>query len=468
MKAKLSFRKALSHAFHLLLAVMTGLLAQCQPVAVIAQASTPHNDSAGSQVLPTPTQIYIPLITQAPPIPPLQGYFFDSVGGSDSNAGTSPTEAWRSLSKFNSTNFKPGEVVYFKRGSSWSGSMIIDTSGTRENPIVFTSYGDSGEAPTFANPSTSGRLTNAIKITADWVILEKVKVTNARLSGVYIETGADYNIVRNIEATQVGEGINVHGQHNKILNNYLHDLTMVNNTQGGSDDYGAVGVWLFNHYNEVAYNQMINCKAPSYDYEYDGGAVEMYREVNGSYIHHNYSYNAQGFTEIGGGAAYDNIIAYNVIVDSGRVVGIHLSGGFASDVKNLRIENNTVVDTTPEGFAGVVLFFGGSPNPEMVILRNNIFYLENYDRIANKSNFTHENNLYYIPHGSLGFTATPNEIRADPLFIDLGAGDYRLQASSPAIDRALDLGYTIDYNARPVPVGDAPDMGAFEYQPAAD
>ena len=84
----------------------------------------------------------------------------------------------------------------------------------------------------------------AIFIEADWIVVEGFKVNNVYEAGVYIAEGADHNIVRDLEITGVGEGIKVHGQYNLITQNSIHDLHMINNTPGGVDDYGAVGVVL--------------------------------------------------------------------------------------------------------------------------------------------------------------------------------------------------------------------------------
>ena len=53
---------------------------------------------------------------------------------------------------------------------------------------------------------------------------------------------------------------------------------------------------------------------------------------------------------------------------------------------------------------------------------------------------------------------------SDPLFVDLTRRDLHLQANSPAIDLGVDLSYTRDYDGNPVPIGPAPDAGAYEYQ----
>lgn len=395
-------------------------------------------------------------------------YYFDSVSGADNNSGVEPGQAWKSLKMINSVNYRPGDTVYFKRGSTWTGTFFIWASGTEKEPIIFTSYGDTGELPTFRNPGSESDLTSAIRIKSDWVIVENVKVQEAQLAGIYINTGSDHNIIRNIEATLVGEGISVHGMNNKIFGNYIHDLTMVHNTQGGNDDYGAVGIWLFNSNNEVAYNTLINCKAPSYDYGEDGGAVEFYKDVNNSYIHHNFAYNTDGFSEIGGGSAIDNIIAYNLVINSGRLIGLHLTGKFHSDVDNLRVENNTIIDTNPEKTDAAIAFWGGSPTPTTVVLRNNVFYLLNYSSVASikddGSDFTHDNNIFYIPQGKLGFNPGKSERIADPLFTNALCGDFSLSKNSPAIDSGIYLGYDLDYLQNPVMSGKAVDIGAFEYQ----
>lgn len=397
-----------------------------------------------------------------------KSFYFDSVGGNDHNSGDSADQAWASMDLLNGTKFQPGDTVFLKRGSVWTGSFVIRASGTERNPILFTSYGDVGNPPIFKNPGDGKKFTNAVRIKGSWITLENVKVQEAVLAGVYVDEGANNNIVQNIEATLVGEGVNVHGRSNHILNNYIHDLTMVVNTQGGDDDYGAVGVWLFNSDNEVAYNKLINCKAPSFDYGTDGGAIEFYKDVSNSNIHHNYSYNAQGFMEIGGGFADNNLVAYNLIVNSGRALGLHLSGGRDKGVRNLRFENNTVIDTTPEGFYASILFLNGYPSPEILQMRNNIFYLLNYPKLANReksgTDFIHSNNLIFLPTGKPGFTISKDEILSDPLFQNVQCGMFTLRSKSPAIDAGMDLGYKLDFNMAPIFWGTAPDMGAFEFQ----
>ena len=59
----------------------------------------------------------------------------------------------------------------------------------------------------------------------------------------------------------------------------------------------------------------------------------------------------------------------------------------------------------------------------------------------------------------LSLTDSAGGMSVNPLFVNAAAGDFTLQASSPVIDKGLDLGYPF--------VGDAPEMGAEEYIPTA-
>ena len=290
-------------------------------------------------------------------------YYFDSVGGNDANAGTTSAAPWKSLTKFNAVVFPPGSTIYLKRGSVWTGSAIIKSNGTASARIRYTAYG-TGAPPVFRNPGGTGYYKVAIRIRGDYNNLQYVKLQDSLLAGVYIDEGADYNIVTNVEATNVGEGVSIHGTYNKVLRSYFHDLVMVHNDPGGDDDYGAVGVWLFNNNNEVAQNRMVNCRAPSYDYGEDGGAVELYGKGSNNYIHHNYVNNAMGFMEIGTGTAYyNNFITYNVIVNSGRMIRLHLIGTPPNPTSggcDLRITRWWI--PRPAGYA-VFTFYYAAPNP---------------------------------------------------------------------------------------------------------
>jgi hypothetical protein len=387
-------------------------------------------------------------------------YYMDSGGGLDSNTGTSASNAWQSFAAINSHSFNPGDTIFFKCGSIFNGNFQFFHSGIYGNPIVFTSYG-TGTKPILNNP---GQL-YAMQLGSSWVIVENFQIQSTLEYGIQIINGAEHNIIRNCEFTNVGIGIGVSGKYNKITNNYIHDLHMVVNTLGGNDDYGATGVFLYNGNNEISYNTFINCKDTSYDYGQDGGVIDFYGNVDSCYIHHNYAEGCNGFFEIGGGTAISNTIAYNISVDNIYIGSIHLSGTFASIVNNLHLENNTIIETIDTGMVYTVLWFSAPANANTVYFQNNIVYINKFWYFCNDSAFTHRNNIYYFldVDTQLGFTLSTGEIIADPLFENISAGNYHLTYNSPAKDAGLNLGYLLDFDNIPVPYGIQSDIGAYEY-----
>ncbi len=396
-------------------------------------------------------------------------FYVDSVGGSDSNAGTSSTSPWRSLAKVNGTDFQPGEVVNFKRGSVWTGTLKVKSSG-----VMYQGYGDpAADPPHIKNPEEY--YGHAVDVTGTDNVVQHFLITDAHEAGVIIRAGADGNVVQGNVITRTGTGVMIAGQHNRAISNYVHDLRMIVNDTRPDNDYGAVCFWLQADHNEIAYNSGVNCKAPSYDFGYDGGFVEVWRSGDYLYIHHNYARNTNGFFELGAdnhGSAQNIRVAYNVIVNvTGRGSGTSIcfnTGSYHINVGAFRFENNTFVSTS--GHPDAYRIFGCRNDLSALRVRNNIFYSD--IQIASNGNFSHYNNLYYMVNmvsgSGVGYALdVATETEADPRFVNLAGGDYNLQLTSPAIDAGMNLGYTNDMDGVPVPQALAslfPDMGAYEYR----
>ena len=71
--------------------------------------------------------------------------YYVSNSGSDSNSGTSPTAAWRTITKANSVSLQPGDSLLFQGGETFNGNLVLGStdSGPR---IVRSSY------PRFPSP----------------------------------------------------------------------------------------------------------------------------------------------------------------------------------------------------------------------------------------------------------------------------------------------------------------------------
>ncbi len=413
--------------------------------------------AAGAPTLAAQVTLYAPLVLN-----PAQGgrYYVDSASGSDANTGASPDQAWKTFAPVHRAALQPGDAVLLRRGGQWAGPLRLAASGGQGRPIVVGAYGE-GAAPVI--DGAGARSGCCVEIIGDWVTVEYLSLRNADYAGVRVHEDAEYAVVRACEIADAGIGVAVFGRNNLVAGNTIHNLHMVVNTPGGDDDYGAVGVWLFAANNEVAYNVMWQCRAFSYDYTLDGGAIEFYGAVSDCSVHHNWAQDCEGFIEVGGGEPYGrkahrNVVAYNVLVDNRRALLFNLGAyQYAADVQDFRFENNTVIESRP--WKSAVLFVQGELTGGQLVVRNNIF--AGFAWLAEQVRFDHTYNLYQGL--AAGHPWEIGEFSADPRFTNAAADVFTLQSDSPAIDVALNLGYTLDYLGRAVPHGPRPDLGAYEY-----
>ena len=84
--------------------------------------------------------------------------YYISNSGDDLHSTTqaqSPETPWKSLKKTSTYEFKPGDSILFRSGDDFFGNLLITESGTAEEPIVFSKYGD-GEKHSFGLKLRSG------------------------------------------------------------------------------------------------------------------------------------------------------------------------------------------------------------------------------------------------------------------------------------------------------------------------
>lgn len=69
--------------------------------------------------------------------------FYVSPNGSDQNSGTSPQQAWKTISRVNSQALVAGDSVLFQGGQSFSGNLYLSPTeqGSTSAPITIGSYG---------------------------------------------------------------------------------------------------------------------------------------------------------------------------------------------------------------------------------------------------------------------------------------------------------------------------------------
>jgi hypothetical protein len=76
-------------------------------------------------------------------------YYVDCANGSDTNSGTDPAHAWRTLAQASSVTYQAGDQILFRRGTTCDGVFAPHGSGTAGAPIVAGAYG-TGAKPQIA------------------------------------------------------------------------------------------------------------------------------------------------------------------------------------------------------------------------------------------------------------------------------------------------------------------------------
>lgn len=436
-------------------------------------------------------------------------YYVDP-SSSGSNSGTF-TDPWKSLNDIPATinYFLPGDTVFFKRGQQFTGTLSINSTGSDGSPIVFMPYG-SGSAPVFqynlANPTDPLSINRMIirLNQVNYIVIDGFVLTDATIPdndhtltanvgyGVYIYSGpgnnGSYNTIKNVTVSNVGTGVTIDGgTHNTITNCVIRNSHMVINTPDISwDDNGALGITLGGSDNTITHNIIQGCWGGSYDYQYDGGAIEMYGySVNNNTILYNTAIDNMGWMEFGsgsGGQALNNLVGYNLLINNGDVFWINSGNGFAMDVRNLQLFNNNVIETTPPRLAVINSLIGifSTPSvPNVISMKNNIFWLTSSLNITdpktqpfNGPQLVHQNNLYHMSGGSQGYILDASELNlksGDSLFMNstsFGSPDlwnYNLRPSCAAVNFGQNVGIYKDFFGNNVPVSSAPDAGIAEH-----
>jgi hypothetical protein len=391
----------------------------------------------------------------------------------DSGPGTM-SRPWKTLVAVNAHPMQPGESLYFARGSSYSGAILINDSGTAEAPIRLAAYG-SGAAPRFTNPNYSELSGNMIQVHGSWIVIEGLFFHDGvpaaptapssvarTIAAVFIADTAQHVVVRNCEATNCPVAVRAFGEYALITKNYFHDTT---NQFLCSPNWGPVAVMLMVSNLEASYNRIEHYYMVGGSWGADGGAFEIdgrnaKKNIN---IHHNKVYDTQGFLETDAGGPYSDVtIAYNEANVTEKFIGM-------TNASHWLIENNTIIRTMtrPPGYNDVNWFITGTTDTEW---RNNIFVVANglqafHNGLGAKQ--IHDHNLFYSVDGStidpIPGTRGSGDKVGDPMFVDFTKRDYHLRAGSPAFEAGIDRGYANDLDGNAIPKGRAPEMGAYEY-----
>ena len=428
-----------------------------------------------------------------------QTYYIAS-SGSDSNKGTSESSPWKSISKVNGFNFKPGDRVLFRRGDSWNTELRPNTNGASGKLITFSAYG-SGKKPVISAPSGAYSVNirgksyvridglyvitppdmNGIAIRGNSVGNEVINCTvegrGSAGKGIVFSSPLNGEVasrsrIANNEVFKTAYGIDgSYGMHGGgiIENNYIHDIR-----DGGGDGIVA----RRGNYNGLIIrdNEITGWRDDAIDC-YGGNNITI--EFN--YIHHvaaKVNTAGNGIKSGGGNTVSSHtIVRYNIIHSlrgnsGGSKDGINANGGDDSEIygnliydvqgealsipkdsRNIKIHHNTLVSDNR------ALFVGSTSG---ISVSNNIFWgsrgaLNINMRISGKSN------LFIGGVKSDNYTGSGDVIASSSaVFANPSQNDYRLKSGSPAIDKGASIsGYSTSIEKKSIK--GAPDIGAYEY-----
>ena len=130
-----------------------------------------------------------------------RAYYVDATSGNDTNDGTSPDKAWKSLFMASEADLDPGDSLLFKRGEIFSGVLEISAKGTSGEPVVIDSYGDeNAPKPVIQGLSTS---LYAVRVyNSSYVTVQNLEIVNSgekllRRAGLKLECN-EYGISKGI------------------------------------------------------------------------------------------------------------------------------------------------------------------------------------------------------------------------------------------------------------------------------
>jgi hypothetical protein len=426
--------------------------------------------------------------------------YYISNSGKDSNSGTSPDQAWATVT--NIPKDTPA-AVFFQRGGTFTaaGGAALGRDGPAAFNVprgsVWASYGDGKYRPILsATEKTSGKPTGAVISPGGTDLVSGLSFTGQANFGILLQTDGntvqDCEVDGNLAGSQIQLAFSVRGHHNVIVGNYIHDLHEVILDSGNVNTSGGAEAIVVNGTDqEIAYNTIVNCWCPNETLGgAEGGCLEIIARAPGEVVenvifHHNYCERSVGLFEGDAGnfagtaekiqehhaVIRNTTLAYNVDVDA---MWLYLLQTVNTDMDHLVFEHNTLIhssantDIPQQGAAGFGNFYdtdGFVPSKSCstaadcgssyaICLGGGCYYQTK----AQPGQITVRNNLFVVLAGATAATMklppgaddvidnifspkTPSGITASAgkvtVVTDPGlVNTFRLGPSSPAIDKA--------------------------------
>jgi len=339
--------------------------------------------------------------------------------GLDTNAGTSPATAFRSLTKAVSVA-QPGDTVYVGKGT-YSGAVASVRSGSNVNTQIRfigdykgTYTGDKG------TPAISVAAGTALTITHNWISFERFSFVGG--SPVVASSGTSVSFTSCTIRSGTGTGVACTGGSLSLTGCTIYNVVAGAVITGS----GSLTLTTTTIRNTTGSAVIL-------------GSSSAYATLNRSTI---YSTGVVAFDQTAGTGIVSNSLIRNV------PAGVRVSGG------SLRVWNSTF-DAAGDSVAS---HQGGT-----LEFCNNICANTTIGLIGTGAT-SHSSNLYWKCGTSYsGVTAHARDLYADPQFVN-PVKNWNIKSTSPAIDMGTTPSgiIALDRNGAARPRGPAWDIGAYE------
>ncbi|MDD3627996.1 MAG: fibronectin type III domain-containing protein [bacterium] len=412
--------------------------------------------------------------------------YYVSSDGNDAFNGTSPVSAWRTVDKANGAR-SAGDLVLFRKGDTFSSENVFIQNignGTKKNPVTWSSYGN-GSRPKFSG-SVSQLFVLSVRDVDNWIFeglhfegskwqTFQIRAANDDVTGIKIldcyivGPNGDEGLTAAVHLTESGAS---------VAKTSLHSLTdveiayseILNSVQSG------IGAWAVTAGLHVHNNYIHN-----YGYGPESGSQIDVNGGSGHIVEYNVLRGGSYTNPKGSGTkCHGQQHRMKNMIYRGNL--IYFMDGFGLSLQDSRdglVENNTVFNGN---FGYAAFSMRGKNHPEDIggnIVRNNIFvgarnsegavritisdsndddieiYQMGYpdgddwrDKVDFDDNLIFEGEGYIVKyvddirnHSWINShddwvdnwgTFFPNDIHADPLFLNVEEGDFRLHNDSPA------------------------------------
>ncbi|MBO5064849.1 MAG: hypothetical protein J6D06_01915 [Clostridia bacterium] len=114
-----------------------------------------------------------------------ESYYIDAVNGNDANSGLSEEDAVKTIGGLKLGNITAGTKFLFKNGGKYECTATLGSvSGTKDNPIVISSYGEGEKAVLYTNAATEV----LTLIDCSYVTVCDIDITAPNGGGIWINT----------------------------------------------------------------------------------------------------------------------------------------------------------------------------------------------------------------------------------------------------------------------------------------